>query len=245
MRNIAKFAHSSKTTKRHCLMKRIADILSTTDKELTLSRLGTEANSLEPLNDPAHCQPSTSPSHITSEKKQQTNKLHTMKKFFAYFMATLVAVFVFAACGTEPNEPVNPNTPGNDTTVTPGDTIVNPGDTTVTPGDENLLLGNWMVDSSFVQIAPVNMTEDLGLSGTLFTINADGTLIMTADGEAETYQYTIEDNTLNLYIEENGQTLVQPLTIATLTETTLVFTAQESQQGMTADLFIYLHRVNQ
>lgn len=76
-----------------------------------------------------------------------------MKKFFAYFMATLVAVFVFAACGTEPNEPVNPNTPGNDTTVTPGDTIVNPGDTTVTPGDENLLLGNWIVDSSFIQIA--------------------------------------------------------------------------------------------
>lgn len=170
-----------------------------------------------------------------------------MKKFYAYFMAALVAVFVLAACGTEPNEPVNPNTPGNDTTEIPGgnDTIPGGNDTIVNPGDENLLLGNWIVDSSFVQIAPVNMTEDLGLSGTLFTINADGTLIMTADGEAETYQYTIEDNTLNLYIEENGQTLVQPLTIATLTETTLVFTAQESQQGMTADLFIYLHRVNQ
>lgn len=167
-----------------------------------------------------------------------------MKKFFAYFMATLVAVFVFAACGTEPNEPVNPNTPGNDTTVTPGDTIVNPGDTTVTPGDENLLLGNWIVDSSFIQIAALNMTEDLEMTGTIFTINEDGTLTMSLDGESDSFTYTVEDNYLYITIVEDGESTTQQFTILTLTETSLVLTAQETEQGMTAELFIYLSRTN-
>lgn len=153
-----------------------------------------------------------------------------MKKFFAYFMATLVAVFVFAACGTEPNEPVNPNTPGNDTTVT--------------PGDENLLLGNWIVDSSFIQIAALNMTEDLEMTGTIFTINEDGTLTMSQDGESDSFTYTVEDNYLYITIVEDGESTTQQFTILTLTETSLVLTAQETEQGMTAELFIYLSRTN-
>lgn len=169
-----------------------------------------------------------------------------MKKFFAYFMATLVAVFVFAACGTEPNEPVNPNTPGNDTTEIPGgnDTIPGGNDTIVNPGDENLLLGNWIVDSSFIQIAALNMTEDLEMTGTIFTINEDGTLTMSQDGESDSFTYTVEDNYLYITIVEDGESTTQQFTILTLTETSLVLTAQETEQGMTAELFIYLSRTN-
>lgn len=160
-----------------------------------------------------------------------------MKKFYAYFMAALVAVFVLAACGTEPNEPVNPNTPGNDTTEIPGgnDTIVN-------PGDENLLLGNWIVDSSFIQV--MGMTQDLEMTGTIFTINEDGTLTMSQDGESDSFTYTVEDNYLYITIVEDGESTTQQFTILTLTETSLVLTAQETEQGMTAELFIYLSRTN-
>ncbi|MCQ2348856.1 MAG: hypothetical protein MJZ98_00065 [Paludibacteraceae bacterium] len=114
-----------------------------------------------------------------------------MKKFYAYFMTALVAVFVLAACGTEPNEPVNPNTPGNDTTEIPGgnDTIPGGNDTIVNPGDENLLLGNWIVDSSFIQV--MGMTQDLEMTGTIFTINEDGTLTMSQDGESDSFTYTV------------------------------------------------------
>lgn len=167
-----------------------------------------------------------------------------MKKFYAYFMAALVAVFVLAACGTEPNEPVNPNTPGNDTTEIPGgnDTIPGGNDTIVNPGDENLLLGNWIVDSSFIQV--MGMTQDLEMTGTIFTINEDGTLTMSQDGESDSFTYTVEDNYLYITIVEDGESTTQQFTILTLTETSLVLTAQETEQGMTAELFIYLSRTN-
>lgn len=167
-----------------------------------------------------------------------------MKKFYAYFMAALVAVFVLAACGTEPNEPVNPNTPGNDTTEIPGgnDTIPGGNDTIVNPGDENLLLGNWIVDSSFIQV--MGMTQDLEMTGTIFTINEDGTLTMSQDGESDSFTYTVEDNYLYITFVEDGESTTQQFTILTLTETSLVLTAQETEQGMTAELFIYLSRTN-
>lgn len=167
-----------------------------------------------------------------------------MKKFYAYFMTALVAVFVLAACGTEPNEPVNPNTPGNDTTEIPGgnDTIPGGNDTIVNPGDENLLLGNWIVDSSFIQV--MGMTQDLEMTGTIFTINEDGTLTMSQDGESDSFTYTVEDNYLYITIVEDGESTTQQFTILTLTETSLVLTAQETEQGMTAELFIYLSRTN-
>ncbi len=168
-----------------------------------------------------------------------------MKKFYTYFMAALAVVFVFVACNNNPNEPDQPGDNPNDTIVTPGDTIPeNPGDTTVTPGDENLILGSWIVDSSFVQIAALNMTEDLEMTGAFLSFYQDGTVSMTMDGETDAFTYSVEGDQLILTIVEDGETITQAFTILTLTETSLVLTAQETEQGMTAEVFMYLHRVS-
>lgn len=144
-----------------------------------------------------------------------------MKQIHAIFMAILVAVFVLAACGKNP-EPNNPDTPSND--------------------PEQLIVGTWETDS-LVDIYPngdKNVDDHFeGESALILSFDDDGNF---HDNTNLTGTYTIKDGILNLYYGGIYQGNVETFFVDEITATSLVI-SYDVEGDVTFKELYYLHRV--
>lgn len=144
-----------------------------------------------------------------------------MKQIHAIFMAILVAIFVLAACGKNP-EPNNPDTPSND--------------------PEQLIVGTWETDS-LVDIYPngdKNVDDHFeGESALILSFDDDGNF---HDNTNLTGTYTIKDCILNLYYGGIYQGNVETFFVDEITATSLVI-SYDVEGDVTFKELYYLHRV--
>lgn len=122
-----------------------------------------------------------------------------MKKFFLFFAAFAVALTLCISCGDHPNTPDVPETPGNDTVVTPGDSLIN--DTTPATYSE-LIVGVW----ELVEYRE-NGTDktDLMVTGAepyVLTFNADATGVWDTESITdELFTWSIEGKILKMQFD--------------------------------------------